>query len=108
LEGVKTNRAAFGTRICVTVAGTQGKRHIYRTVGYGSSFGGNPFQQHIGLGKNAAIDDITVTWPTSGLVQRFQHVAADRSYHLREGDNELAPIAQKQFSISADHMKMRH
>ena len=40
LEGVQTNRAAFGARICLTVATAHGSRNIYRTVGYGSSFGG--------------------------------------------------------------------
>ena len=43
LEGVKTNRAAFGARIRVTLnGGASGKREIYRTVGFGSSFAGNP------------------------------------------------------------------
>ena len=39
LEGVQTNRPAFGARICVTVNNAKGSRRIYRTVGYGSSFG---------------------------------------------------------------------
>jgi hypothetical protein len=106
LEGVRTNRPAFGTRICVTVRGPEGKRRIYRTVGYGSSFGGNPFQQHIGLGKEASIEEIQVTWPTSGLVQKFPAVKINQAYRLREGDTNLIPVARKSFTISADHMKM--
>jgi len=51
LEGVKTNRAAFGARVNVTVKTGGGMRHVYRTVGYGSSFGGNPLRQHVGVGK---------------------------------------------------------
>jgi len=106
LEGVQTNRPAFGARICITEKGSSGKRRIYRTVGYGSSFGGNPWQQHIGLGKSAAIQEIEVTWPTSGKTERFVNVKVDRRYHLREGDGRLVPITRKSFVISADHMKV--
>jgi hypothetical protein len=106
LEGVQTNRAAFGARICVTARGAEGKRRIYRTVGYGSSFGGNPRQQHIGLGKNATIEEIEVRWPTSGKVERFQNVRADRRYRLREGDGKLVPVERKAFTIGAAKAKM--
>jgi hypothetical protein len=106
LEGVQTNRAAFGARICVTVIGSGGKRRIYRTVGYGSSFGGNPLEQHIGLGKSAKIEEIEVDWPTSKKVERFQNVAVNRCYHLREGSGHLAPVAKRAFVIGASNMKM--
>jgi hypothetical protein len=81
LEGVETNRAAFGARVDVAL----GARHIYRTVGYGSSFGGNPLRQHIGLGKAVRVDTLTVSWPGSRTTQRFVNVAGDASYKLREG-----------------------
>ena len=106
LEGVKTNRAAFGARICVTVNGANGRRRIFRTVGYGSSFGGNPLEQHIGLGKNAEIEQIEVVWPTSKLVQQFHDVKANQTYRLREGDGSLVAVARRRFAISSDHMKM--
>jgi hypothetical protein len=60
-------------------------RHIDRTVGYGSSFGGNPLRQHIGLGPATRVDRLTITWPTSRTTQVFEHLAADTSYSLREG-----------------------
>jgi hypothetical protein len=106
LEGVQTNRAAFGARICVTVIGSGGKRRIYRTVGYGSSFGGNPFEQHIGLGKSAKIEEIEVDWPTSKKVERFPNVAVDRCYQLREESGRLVPLMKRPFVISAGNMKM--
>ena len=81
LEGVQTNRAGFGARLDVAV----GARHIYRTVGYGSSFGGNPLRQHIGLGKAARVDALTVSWPGSRTTRKFLNVAAGASYRLREG-----------------------
>ncbi len=106
LEGVKTNRAAFGAQICVSVSNAEGRRKIYRTVGYGSSFGENPWRQHIGLGKHATIERIDVKWPTSGSTDRFDHVHPDQSYRLREGDSKLVAVEHKTFAISADHMKM--
>lgn len=93
LEGVKTNRAAFGARIRVTIAGKAGKRQIYRTVGYGSSFGGSPLRQHIGLGGAAQVEEVEVRWPTSHDVQVFRKVKVDRTFHIKEGDDALRPVA---------------
>ncbi len=95
LEGVKTNRAAFGARIDVTVNDRGRVRHIYRTVGYGSSFGGNPLRQHIGIGGAVEVDRVEVSWPTSKTVQRFEHVKADQNWHLREGGNALTQMVHK-------------
>ncbi len=99
LEGVKTNRAAFGARVNVTVKAGSGMRHIYRTVGYGSSFGGNPLRQHVGLGKAERIAEIEVTWPTSKLVQKFHDLPVDRAFHLREGDSTLTSVQYKSFRL---------
>jgi len=106
LEGVQTNRQAFGARICVTVQNGKSKRRIYRTVGYQSSFGGNPIRQHIGIGPAKDVEEIEITWPVSKTIQRFSHVAVDQSFHLVEGANSLTPIAHKPFILapsSANH-----
>jgi hypothetical protein len=95
LEGVKTNRAAFGARICVQIRTKAGERKIYRTVGYGSSFGGNPLRQHIGLADAAVVEKLEVYWPTSKTTQHFEQVLADRTFHLREGDDALVPVKQR-------------
>lgn len=89
LEGVKSNRAAFGARIDVTVKDAGKVRHIYRTVGFGSSFGGNPLEQHIGIGAAAIVSEIAVSWPATGGVDRIINVTADRRYTLREGNGKL-------------------
>jgi hypothetical protein len=94
LEGIRSNRCAFGARIDVTVKPPNvSLRHIYRTVGYGSSFGGNPLRQHIGIGAAEHVTAISVTWPTTGIVDRMHNVEADRTYKLREGDGKLTPLA---------------
>ncbi|MGA9566883.1 MAG: FG-GAP-like repeat-containing protein [Candidatus Korobacteraceae bacterium] len=100
LEGVTTNRSAFGARIAVTLKTPEGDRHIYRTVGYGSSFGGNPLRQHIGVGKNTTIEEVEIAWPTSGTVQRFHDLPADHAYFIREGVNTLVPRNFKSFSLT--------
>ena len=78
LEGVKTNRAAFGARIKVTIAESGRERSIYREVGAVSSFGGNPMRQHIGVGKASVVKEIEVWWPVSGLRQRFKNSPSTR------------------------------
>src|SRR5208282_1590260 len=79
LVGVKSNRAAIGARIKITVEDEgQGRRTIYRTVGSGGSFGASPLSQHIGLGKSARIVDLEITWPGSNSHQNFSNVAVDQ------------------------------
>lgn len=108
LEGVKTNRPAFGARIQVTLQNPEGARRIYRTVGYGSSFGGNPLRQHIGLGKTTRIAEIEVAWPTSHLVQKFRDILPDRSYRLREGASTLTPVQHKRFALPTPLPSVAH
>ncbi len=85
LEGVKSNRPAVGARIDLAVqTSTHGTRHIFRTVGYGSSFGGNPFRQHVGLGPATHIQDVTIRWP-SGIVDHHANLKADQTYRIPEG-----------------------
>jgi hypothetical protein len=86
LEGVKANRSAIGARLDLAFTDAGTGRHVVRTVGFGSSFGGNPLRQHIGLGKATVIRTLEVRWPGSGTVQHFTNIAADHIYHLREGD----------------------
>ncbi len=90
LEGVRSNRAAFGAKIELTVNDSNGKpRHIFRTVGFGSSFGGNPLEQHIGIGPATTVSEVKVTWPATGIIDRIRNVKADKRYTLREGEGIL-------------------
>src|ERR1017187_1391261 len=84
-----------------------GPRHIYRTGGYGSSFGGNPIRQHIGVGDATAVTQIEVTWPTSKTIQRFSNVGMDAAYHIKEDSPELTPVSYKKFELKhggAEHV----
>jgi hypothetical protein len=113
LEGVETNRAAFGARIALTFNDQGTMRHVYRTVGYGSSFGGNPLRQHIGIGKADSIQKIEIFWPVSKTTQAFENVAVDRAFHVKEGASKLDAVSHKRFAfdtvpVAKDSMGMQH
>jgi len=99
LEGVETNRPAYGATIQLTFTENGKHRSIFRNVGSVSSFGGNPFRQHIGVGKASIVDRIEVHWPVSGKTDRIEQVEIDRNYHLREGAGKLDPVEWKPYEI---------
>jgi hypothetical protein len=85
LVGVKTNRAAIGARIKLTVENEgRGTRSIYRSVGSGGSFGASPLEQHIGLGKSARILELEIWWPASNTRQRVDGLAKNQSVEVTE------------------------
>jgi len=90
LHGTRSNRSAFGARVEVVVPAERGKtRSIFRTVGYGSSFGGSPLRQEIGIGPARKISRIEVYWPASGQRQVFRDVEPNRLYEVQEGETKL-------------------
>jgi hypothetical protein len=85
LVGVKTNRAAFGARITLTVENEgRGTRSIHRIVGSGGTFGASPLEQHIGLGKSARIVELEVWWPASNTRQRMTGLAKNQAVEITE------------------------
>jgi hypothetical protein len=100
LTGVKSNRAAIGTRIKVTVE-NEGKttRDIYATVGSGGSFGAGPYEQHIGLGKAARIVSMEVWWPASGTRQNFSNVGKNQFIEVRESEKTYTTVQRRSFHL---------
>ena len=85
LAGVKSNRAAIGAQIKLTVENDgHGQRFIYRTAGGTSSFGGNPMEQHIGLGHGARITAVDIWWPATNTRQHFTGVAKNQRITIKE------------------------
>src|SRR5687768_7769292 len=102
LVGVKTNRAAIGARIAVTVEDERGgKRSIHRTVNSGGSFGASPLQQHIGLGRAARSVDVEIYWPVTKTRQRFAGVPKNRVIEIRELADELTTLSRPPLSLRA-------
>jgi hypothetical protein len=93
LTGTKSNRAAVGAEIKVTVENDGGNpRSIYRTVGNSSSFGANPFEQHIGLGHKARIVSLDVWWPATNTRQQFSNVAKNEFIAVKEFDSHYTKL----------------
>jgi hypothetical protein len=100
LVGVKSNRAAVGARIQVTVTNDGGRpRSIYRTVSSGGSFGASPLEQHIGLGKSARILRIEIWWPASNTRQTFTNVARNQFLEVREFAPDYTRLVRTSFRL---------
>lgn len=83
LVGKKSNRAAIGARIKVVTEG-EAPLTVHRHVSSGSSFGANPLEQHIGLGKASRVARLEVHWPTSGTTQVFENIAVNQGVVITE------------------------
>jgi hypothetical protein len=83
LIGKKTNRAAIGARIKAVTAG-ESPLTVHRHVTSGSSFGANPLEQTIGLGRAERVAILEIQWPTSGTTQVFRDITADQAIEITE------------------------
>ena len=108
LVGVKSNRAAVGARIKVTVE-NDGKvtRSIYRTVGYGSSFGGNPMEQHIGLGHGARVTELEIWWPATNTRQHFSNLAKNQFIQIKEFGTDYEKLDRQPVHIGSSSVAAR-
>jgi ASPIC and UnbV len=100
LVGVKSNRAAVGAEIKVSVQdGNAAPRFIYRTVGQTSSFGSNPMEQNIGLGRDAHSISVDVWWPASGTQQHFAEVAKNQYLEIKEFATSFTKLEKHPFKL---------
>jgi len=112
LVGVKSNRSGIGAEITVIVdsAGddnVRGKRTIVRTVGPGGSFGANPMEQHIGLGKAAEIQSLEVWWPATRTRQTFARIAKNQFIEIKESSNQYTRLDRKAVTLGGTPDKGR-
>jgi tetratricopeptide (TPR) repeat protein len=98
LEGVKSNRAAIGSRIKLTFTENGVKRSVYKDVNSGGSFGSSPLRQEIGIGQAKSIDEIQIKWAGSQTVQRFTNISPNQFLHIIEGSNHLEAIHLKKLA----------
>jgi hypothetical protein len=85
LVGVKSNRAAIGARIRLTLSGAPESSPLrYREVTSGGSFGASSLAQHIGLGKASRVGTLEVFWPVSRTTQTFHDLPVNRFVEVRE------------------------
>ena len=86
LQGTDTNRLALGARIKIVL---ESGFVVHRTVSSGGSFGGNPLDQMIGLGKDGKIKTINIFWPGSQTTQTFSGIDSDGWYRVIENESIL-------------------
>ncbi len=79
--GVTSERDAIGTTVTLTANGRRLMRQLTAGDGNQSS---NERLLVIGLGEATVVDHMEVRWP-SGIMQRFEQIAADRELLLIEG-----------------------
>ena len=77
----------------------RGKRTIVRTVGPGGSFGANPMEQHIGLGKAAEIQSLEIWWPATRTRQTFAKVARNQFIEIKESSNQYTKLDRKAVTL---------
>jgi len=100
LVGKKTNRSAVGAQVKVTVRdGNEAPRAIYRVVGQTSSFGGNPLEQHIGLGHDAHAISIDVYWPTTKTRQHFTNISKNQYIEIQEFSGDYTRLKRQAVAL---------
>ena len=107
LIGTRSNRAAIGARLKVTVRGESGERVIYRRVSSGGSFGASPLRQEIGLGKADQIVRLEVKWPGSGE-QQFTKLPIQSLVTIREGQGDFEAAKLTPFRFIRNRESHRH
>jgi hypothetical protein len=85
-EGTQSNRDGVGARITIHIGSKLQTREVTDGDGYGSQ---NSLREYFGLNKDTLVDELTVRWPRSGIVQTFKNVAVDRIVQVTEGKDEL-------------------
>ena len=103
--GVESNRSGIGTQLRVDVVEGGQRRSLYRWVGSGGSFGGNPLRQYVGLGSADRVAQLVVFWPKSGREQVFAEVPVNAIIRVTEGREQLEILALPPFKFAVEHPK---
>ncbi len=80
LTGAKSNRDGIGAQVEIFAGGRHQQRERVGSSGYLS---GDDPRVRFGLGSNAKVDKVVVTWPAGGK-QVLENVAADRVVAIQE------------------------
>jgi len=98
LVGKTSNRCAIGARIKAVTAGAN-PQTIYRTICSGSSFGANPLEQLLGLGKADRVAELEVYWPTSKTTQVFRDIAVNQAIEIVESEASFKTREYKKIAV---------
>jgi len=90
LIGTRSNRDGYGVRIEAVAGDLKQIVESQPSSGYLSQ---NDPRPHFGLGCHREVDTLTVKWP-SGVVQTFEHVAADQILTITEPGERKNSVLQ--------------
>ena len=85
LVGTRSVRSAVGARVQVGFLDGEEERVVHRVIGTGGSFGANPLEEHVGLGRAERVRFVEVLWPSGGR-QRHEDLPTGALVHIREGE----------------------
>jgi hypothetical protein len=85
LAGTQSNRDALGARIRLSAGGITQTREI---AGGGSYLSQSDLRAHLGIGANARVDRVEITWP-SGRKQLLRDLEADSFLIVHEGNDSV-------------------
>lgn len=89
LVGVRSNRAAIGSRVILECGQDRIVRDLFPANGFQ---GQGPAELLIGTGTASRIDRLTVRWPT-GETQEFSNLNSDAEITITEGETEFQTVA---------------
>jgi hypothetical protein len=108
LTGAKSNRAAIGAKIKLTLTGANGQKSLrYREVNSGGSFGASSLRQEIGLGKATLIDTLEIAWSASDTRQVFRNLSVNQSIEIKEGQEKFQSSPLRSFVMNGTLKKSR-
>ncbi len=109
LQGVRTNKAAIGTKIKITASNGKGKKQdFYNTVNSGGSFGANPLLIEQGLGEYNLIDKLEITWPGQNNTQIIKNIEPRAYYVITEGQDKPNRVDIKALTLKGNHGHHHH
>jgi hypothetical protein len=102
LVGTRSDRFGIGAHIRATFREGGVTRSTQRVVSSSGSFGANPFTQHLGLGSAEQVDELVITWPTTGKRQTFYGVAADVHVQITEDAESYRIVPERSYRLGSD------
>ena len=99
LIGKRSNRSSIGAKLRLLIEENGKERMIYRWVNSGSSFGGNPFRQEIGVGQADIVKELEITWPFKGSVQTFRSIPVNQFIVINEGADGYESLSLKKLEF---------
>jgi hypothetical protein len=100
LIGTLTNKNAIGSRVFIYTIDADGREgYHHHFVSTGGSYGSNPLEAHIGLGKAIEVTKIVVWWQRTGEKQVFENVPINIKIRIIEGKSQYEIANEASFLI---------